>query len=144
MMSADSERGISGRDFVQRLGIARELRGERLARRRAGERRHAGHQLVREQADRVDVHAVIGGRVAGELLGRHVRRRADRDAGGRHAADRHRGADGFRDAEVGDERVRALREDVRRLDVAVDDAALVGEGERVDDVVQNAHDFARA
>ncbi len=52
--------------------------------------------------------------------------------------------DGFRDTEVGDERVGSLRENVRRLDVAVDYAALVRECERVDDVMQNPHDLARA
>ena len=57
--------------------------------------------------------------------------------------DRQRGADGFRDAEVGDEGVCALSEDVRRLDVAMDDTALVRESERVDDIVQDTSDFAR-
>ncbi len=57
---------------------------------------------------------------------------------------RHRGAERFRDAEVGDQRVRTLREDVRRLDVAMDDAARVRKRERVDYVMQNPRHFARA
>ena len=134
----------SGDTSCSGFGIARELRGERLARRRAGERRHAGQQLVGQQPDGVDVNAMIGGRVAGELFGRHVRGRPDCDAGRRHGADRQRGADRLRDAEVGDERVRALREDVRRLDVAMDHAARVGESERIDDIVQDTSDLARA
>jgi hypothetical protein len=46
------------------------------------------------------------------------------------------------DAEVGDERVRALaglQQDVLRLDVAVHDAARVGVGERVGDLAREAH-----
>ena len=54
-----------------------------------------------------------------------------------------RGADGFRDAEIGDQRMSALREDVRRFDVAVYDATLVGKGKCVHHVMQNPHDFAR-
>ena len=116
----------SGRHLVQRLRVARELSGERFARRWSGERRHARHQLVGEKPDRIDVHAVIGGRVARQLFGCHVRRRADRDSGGGHATDRHRSAERFGDAEVGHQRMRALRQDVGRLDIAMDDTPGVG------------------
>ena len=46
------------------------------------------------------------------------------------------------DAEVGDDRGAAGEEDVVRLDVAMDDAALVRVGERARDVAQDAHRFA--
>ena len=144
MTSAESVRGTSGRHFVKRLRVARELRGESLARRRPGEGRGACQQFVSEKPNRVDVDAVIRGRVASELFRCHVRGRADRDARRRDAADRHGGAERFRDAEVGDERVRPLAQDVARLDVAVDDASRVSERERVDHVVHDARDFADA
>ena len=142
-MSADSVRGISGETSCNGIG-SRVSCAASVSRGDGPERRDAGHQLVGEKADCVDVDAMVGRDVAGELLGRHIRRRANGDTGRREAGRRQRSADGFCDAEVGDERVGSLREDVRRLDVAMDDAALVCECERVDDVMQNPHNLARA
>ena len=79
--------------------------------------------------------------IARRLLGRHVRRRADRRAELRErraGRRRRRGRDGLRDAEVGDDRRAPGEEDVVRLDVAVHDAALVRVGERARDVAQDA------
>src|SRR5204863_260701 len=45
--------------------------------------RAPGDQLVTERPHRVDVHAMIEVRIRGRLLRRHVRRRAERDPGGR-------------------------------------------------------------
>ena len=70
--------------------------------RRPGERRLADEHLVRDRAERVDVAARVIVAFAHRLLGRHVLRRAEREAGLRHA----RAAGllhGERDAEVGDE-----------------------------------------
>ena len=99
-------------------------------------------QLVREQADRVDVHAMICSRIRRELLGRHVGRRADRHAGGGAAMRRNGRTQRLRDAEVGDERVQARRQDVVGLDVAVHHAARMRVRECVHHVVQDAHDIA--
>jgi hypothetical protein len=46
------------------------------------------------------------------------------------------GGAGARDAEIGEERVSLSQEDVLRLDVAMDDAEVVG-------VIQRVGDFAR-
>src|SRR5688572_32591026 len=54
------------------------------------------------------------------LFRSHVGRRTDGDSRRRDTGERHRGAQRFRDAEVGDQRVRSLGQDVCRLDVAVD------------------------
>jgi hypothetical protein len=111
MISADSERGIFCRHLVQRLRVVRELGRERLAGRRSGERRNARYELVGEQAHGIDVHPMIGVRITGELLGRHVGGSADRDSRRRNARERHRGTQCFGDAEVGDECVRSLRQE---------------------------------
>ena len=83
-------------------------------------------QLVERDAERVDVAAVVDDDALGErLLGAHVAERAQEVAGHRHAGV------GFdaREAEVGDPELAALPsiyEQVGRLDVAVEDAVLVG------------------
>ena len=85
------------------------------------ERQLAGEHQVADDAERIDVAAAVGLALAERLLGRHVRRRADRDARDREL----RVALGrARDAEVGDHRAPALAIDqnVLRLDVAVHDA----------------------
>ena len=76
--------------------------------------------------------------VAHRLLGTHVLRRAEREARLRHpraARLLHR----ERDAEVGDERVSALQQDVLRLDVAMHDAERVRGAQRVGDLAGDAH-----
>ena len=49
--------------------------------------------------------------------------------------------DGFGDAEVRDDRCASAHEDVVRLDVAVDDASVVREGERLGDVAEQPDHF---
>ena len=78
----------------------------------------------------VDVAAAVHRLVGARLLGAHVVRRADGDADFRHAAPRG-GADRPRDAEVGDDRVALLEQDVLGLDVAVHHAVAVGVVERI-------------
>ena len=106
---------------------------------RAGERQLAGQHLEHDDAEREDVGAVIDA-LAERLLGRHVRhgslRRPGRVASS-FAASRALGAAAgpVGEAEVEDLRVAFRRDDdVRRLDVAVDDAVGVRVGERVRDL----------
>ena len=76
--------------------------------------------------ERVHIAARTQFPLAHRLLGRHVGRRTERHAGLGHA----RAAGllhGEGDAEVGDQGLAVLQQDVLGLDVAVDDAALVGE-----------------
>ena len=83
------------------------------------ERALPGEQLVEHETERVDV-AARGHLAAGELLGRHVGRRA--------GAQRFAGDAG--QAEVGDpDLAAAVEHDVRRLEIAMDDAAIVRRGE---------------
>ena len=94
----------------------------------AGERRTPGDHLVHHDAERVEVAARVGLGALG-LLRREVRRRAHHRAGlGEVRLGRR--VEGPGDAEVGDLH-RAVRadEDVRRLDVAVDEPGGVGEAE---------------
>ena len=88
---------------------------------RPGERRFAHEHLVEHAAERVQVAASVDG-FARRLLRAHVRRRADRHAGLRHAPSSPAALHRLADAEVGDERVAVLQQDVLRLDVAVHDA----------------------
>ena len=92
------------------------------------ERGLAGEELVREDGERVAVGRG-GGRLALGLLGRHVDRRPD-DHPRRGEAGR--ALQHLRDAEVGEgEAVVPADQDVRRLDVAVEDPRLVRGVERV-------------
>ena len=93
-------------------------------RRFPGEGRHAGDHLVEDAARRVQVRAGIHGLAAG-LLRAQVLGGAENGGGGGEAGCGI--ADGAGDAEVHHlHRTVAGDHDVRRLDVAVDDALLVG------------------
>ena len=90
---------------------------------RAGPGQPAGEQLVGHGGQRVHVGAGVDA-VAGDLLGRHVRRRPDHL--GEPAGVQHR----LGDAQVGDQQpvagaAAAAQQQVLRLDVAVHDAELV-------------------
>ena len=101
-------------------------------------------QLVRRRAQRVDVGAVVHLRVAGRLLRRHVRRRADGRADlreGRAGHRRPRGADGLGDAEIEHDGGAAREHHVVWLDVAMHHAPLVCIRERLRHVAQDADDF---
>src|SRR5262249_49999439 len=97
---------------------------------RSSERRLAGKHLVCNDAERVDVAAVIDASLTHRLLGAHVLRTPERNpslcetllTGMLH---------GERNTEVRDERVTVLEENVLRLDVAVNDAVRVGMRQRI-------------
>ena len=96
--------------------------------------------LVADDAERVEVAAAVDLALAGGLLGRHVRRRADRHAGrgeprSRPFASMARAMP--KSVTIGAAGV-GVEQDVVGLDVAVDDAALVRVGERVGDLAQDA------
>jgi hypothetical protein len=96
----------------------------------AGKRGLSGEDLVGQHAHRVDVGAVIDLRVAGDLLGSHVRRRSEHRAADRRLAQR------SGHSEIGHERVARREQHVVGLDVAVHDAVRVRVGERVAHVAQ--------
>ena len=85
-----------------------------------------GNELVEDDAERVDVGPQVDvAAVAAGLLRAHVRERPlDRSHRAHHR--RHVGIRDAREAEVEDLGAGVGDEDVRRLQVAVDDAALVG------------------
>ena len=145
--AAHDQRRQSGRNVhtraVDGFRVARQLRGHRLLRRCFTERCFAGEQLIGQQADGVDVHSVVGRRVASQLFRRHVRGRPDRHAACGHSNGRHRCGNGLGDAKVGHHGVAAAAQHVARLDVAVNHAPRMGIGERVQDVVQYPGDLFR-
>ena len=91
----------------------------------APERRPTGQQFVQDRAERIDIgrHAGLSD-VARRLLGCHIARRADQRLGlGQATAP----ADELGEPEIGDLGHPILREeDVRRLEVSVENATLVG------------------
>ena len=96
---------------------------------RGAEGRFAAQHLVEHRAERVDVAPAVHRALGPGLLRAHVLRGAEREAGlGEPGSARllHRECD----AEVGEQRVAALQQDVLRLDVAVDHALGVGVAQR--------------
>jgi hypothetical protein len=128
-----------GTDDLDRRHALVHLLGEHGLRRRTRERRAAGHHLVHHAAEGVDVRPVVDLGIAGSLLGAHVGRRADGDAGVGDRIPAH-----FRvrvgDAEVGDDGVAVDEEDVLGLDVAVDHLLPVRVREAVGDLGGDARD----
>jgi hypothetical protein len=109
---------------------------EELALTLALERRPSGEHLEEDAAERVDIGAVIDLAGAAALLGRHVRRRSDHQAAVRLLR-RRLVPEQLGDAEVEhDGALAALHllvadeHDVIGLEIAVDDAARVGGGQR--------------
>ena len=112
-------RGALGAERRRRL---RQHLGDDGLRDGAGEGRLAGEHLVGHGAERVDVAPRVDVALAHRLLGGHVGGRAERHAGLGHATAAGL-LHGEGDAEVGDQRLAILQEDVLGLDVAMDDAA---------------------
>ncbi len=110
-----------------------------LRHRLALERQSPREHLVERDAEREEIRAPVD-LAARELLGRHVRRRAEHHAGLglRRIGD-------ARDAEVRHLHGVALRlvHDVRGLDVAVDDAHGVRVAERIGDALDEGEDLVR-
>jgi hypothetical protein len=106
----------------------------------AREQARAGERLVQHDAEREDVRARVD-RLAGDLLRRHVARRAEHHPGGGLVV----GEAHAREAEVHDLRAALrIQHDVRRLDVTVHDAALVRIREAVGDLAHDLHRLERA
>jgi hypothetical protein len=91
-----------------------------------------------QESERVDVDPMVSGGIASELLGGHVLWRPDGHPRRGHPDGGQRGGECLGDPEIRDECVYAGTEYVGRLHVAVYDAALVREGERVGDVLKDA------
>jgi len=136
------------------VGLLGQDRGQRVRNRLAPEGLLAREHLVEHGAESEDVAALVHGLAAG-LLGAHVRGGAKQDG----AAGEGGGGQGWRLGGVGGGGIvgegfgKAEVEhldlalggdlDVRRLQVAVDDAALVGLFEGVDELTQDGGDFVR-
>ena len=110
-------RGEAGRGVADPLGQEGDAR-------LGGERRAPSDHLEEHTAQGVDVAPAIERGVV-RLLRAHVGRRADEGAGNRQGVVGG-GAHGPRHAEVGDDGVTVLEEDVRGFDVAVNDLLPVG------------------
>ncbi len=117
--------------------LLREHLADELRKRRGFERRRSGEAVKERDADRIDVGAMVDLRLVLHLLRRDVHRRPeDRPARGQPIEERI--VDVLRDAEVEelrrDDTIGASREeDVRWLDVAVNDARSVRGLERGED-----------
>ena len=134
----DHRRDVRGRVGTQLAHRAKAL-GEMLhhhrGRVRRLERQLAGQHQIAHDTQRIDVAAAVRLALAKCLFGRHVRGRADRDAGDGQLRIALRRAC---DSEVGHHGAPALAvdQDVLGLDIAVDDTARVRVGERARDFAQ--------
>ncbi len=81
-------------------------------------------------------------RIGGGLLRRHVRRGPYGHAGGGQCGVAGSRAQGLGDTEVGDDRVMAGEEHVVRFDVTMHHPMLVGAGQGIDHVAEEAHRLA--
>ena len=104
MSSAASAGGTLGRSVRERRRRLEQVRRHHRLRGRRRERRPAGQDLVAQHTERVEVRAVVGVRVRRRLLGRHVGRRAEREAGAGEGR-LPRLVERLGDAEVGHQRV---------------------------------------
>jgi hypothetical protein len=124
----DADRGSAVRGHLRGCSACRDVAHHETGI-VAGEGRLERQELVERRAERVDVGAVVHRRPLRErLLGTHVPVGAEDLAGHRQVAVAQR----VREPEVGDPQLaEAVDEQVPRLDVAVDDAELVGVVERL-------------
>jgi len=129
----------AGASLLHRLRCADHVRREQRLRSTPGERRLSGKHLVRNQAERVDVGAMVDARIGTDLFGRHVCRRADCDAGAgdapRGRGIRHR----LRYTEISNERDAAGQQHVLGLYVAMHDAVVVRIRQRARDLSRQPH-----
>ncbi len=141
MISIASAGGTLVAEPLHRLRLLRHVRGDDPLRGGRLEGLAAAEHLVGDDAERIEIGSVVGMRIGGRLLGRHVGGRAERHAHGGQLAGAGALLDGLGDAEVGHQGVAPGKENVVRLDVAVDDALLVRHGQRVGHVADDAHRF---
>src|SRR5690606_11265962 len=120
----------------ERRGFAKKDRSAEIEEIDTVEWKPPGDETIENDAQRVDVasriHPVL---LAANLLGRHVVRRSDDDAGA------HPGLfERPRETEVGEKRAAvAIEEDVRGLDVAMDEALPMRVLESLRNVADDAH-----
>jgi hypothetical protein len=115
------------------------MRGEHRLRRRTLERRLPRQHLVAHHREGVNVGASVDVALPRRLLGRHIARRADRHPGVRQPAAAARLGQRPGHAEVGEDGMVLLQEDVFGFDVAMDHALGVRVCKRVGDLVDDAN-----
>jgi len=134
---AAEDRGEVGVDALRHARLDLGDRAHDVGQRAVGGmRQRARHQLEEHDAERVDVAAHVD-RVGGaaQLLGRRVSERADEPARPRDRRGGGAGVDALGQPEVEDARLaRRIDADVPGLQVAVDDAVLVGVVHRAADL----------
>ena len=113
--------------------------GDCLRRRRSREQPLARQHLEEDTAERVHVAPSVHFRRAERLLGTHVRRRAEDDRWRRERVVGGAGH-GARDAEIGDDGVPLVQQDVAGLDVQMHDAATMRVIERERDLATEPDD----
>ena len=120
------------------VGFQRQDGGDGFGNRSAGERAASGEQLEQHAPERPDVGPLVG-RLSARLLRTHVGRRADDAARHRDPGEIRRIFPGFRQTEVEDLDHAGRRDlDVRGLQVAMDDPALVRGVETVGNLPRDA------
>lgn len=102
------------------------------------ERRSAGEEMIKRRAQRIDIRGGTDQHVlAGGLFRRHVARRAQHEAGQGQSAVLVRV---LRQSEVGDAGIAGLVDkDVRRFQIAMKDAVLVGIGHSPPNAAHDLH-----
>jgi len=104
------------------------------------ERRIANQHLVGHARQTVLVGTPVDLALAERLLGAYVAWRANRDSGSRNALRAVGVRKRARNSEIGDECLSARQQDVRRLDISVNDAFCVSRGERAGDFPNERRD----
>ena len=120
----------------------RHVGRQHLVRAQVGEGGPAGEHLVGHRTEGVHVRAVVDVRVAGRLLGRHIRGRAEGDADRGEPGVTAGSAQRLRHPEIGHEGVVIRDQNVVGLDVTVHHAARVSVVERVRHLTERVHGVA--
>ncbi len=137
-MICTSQFGRSGLQNFGAFGLFLNALVHHFQRGFAGERHVAGHHFVQDQAERVEVRAIVGW-FPFHLLRRHIARRAEKRAGARHA-DR-AFFKRFRQAEIADKNlVVFIHQQVLRLQVAMDHAFGMRGGEGLGNLLRELQD----
>jgi hypothetical protein len=119
----------------------REALGEDRLGIRTGVRRFPREHFVEDAPETVEVAATVDVAIPGRLLGAHVHRRTNREAGLGQSVPA--GCDDrSSDAEIGNHRMPGLEEDILGLDVAVQYSVTVGILQRVRNFTSDLHSLA--